>query len=115
MVYLKKNNVTTFKKVFLAIIKSEELQKVLLPTYNRRLMLIHQNKSVDAHSNIKIKKHHHPISIIEEKAQGRINQVVVCKDSHDTFQLNTYSSEKDNWFRPINTDRLFLEKYVLYF
>ncbi len=99
--------------MLLSIIKSEELQKVLLPTYKRQLMLIHQNGTNYVQSDIGIKRHHHPILMLEETAQGRITQMVVCKDAQDTLQLNTFSNEKGKWFRPIKTGRLFLEKYVI--
>ncbi len=86
---------------------------MMLPTYKRQLMLIQQDEADDAQTDIKIWQHHHPILVLNEVDKGRINQKVVCKDRHGTFELNTFSSVENKWFRPLNTNSLFLEKYVI--
>lgn len=91
--------------------KANKLQKMMLPSYHRQLVLLDQN-TTDHHHNIKVHRFHHPISIISNIGQN-IAQKLACRDG-SRLMTNYYKESKKSWITPFGVDSLDLERSVLY-
>ncbi len=82
---------------------------MMLPTYQRQLILLGSNSTLD-NNNIQVHRFHHPISVFTNLGQN-VAQTLVCRNGLKLIK-NYYKRSKMSWSLNFGVNSLDLERLV---